>query len=374
MKKGVYIFELLIFIFIIAYRFVILKYTESIADIVLVIVWLLFFLGFYKFFGIRKDNSLIKKPTTQIIIIGILLFVLIGYSSGIIFGFLKNSHALNIISIIKNIYPLIFMIIFQELIRFIVAKRNQPISLVILTILFVLMDFVLTYNASNITSSAKLFVYITNTILPSLARNILCSYLALKVSFIPGLILRLFFNLHIYILPIFPDYGYYISSMVGILLPYALYLAVAKLIESSEKEKVPVINRLTWYINIPLLLIIVFMLMLTTGLFKYQMIVIGSGSMEPYVYVGDTVIFEHLEEKDIINENDIIVFIKDNVRVVHRVIKIETINNKRYYQTKGDNNNTNDDYILTDKDIIGKVKLRIKGIGMPSIWFQELIS
>lgn len=377
MRKGIYFFELILVLFIVAYRFVLLKYFGGFTDIIASVFWIGSVIVLYKLIGLRKDNSIIRINARQIVIISILLFILISYLSGMYFGFLKNSYSLNFLNIIKNIYPLVIMITSQELIRYMVAKKctNDYKPLVILTILYTLITFVVTFNSTHLATGLKLFIYITNTILPCISRNILCSYLCVHTSYVPGLILRLFFNIYIYLVPIVPDYGYYISSIVGVLLPYILYIFISKLVQIAEQTKLPAIKKVTWYLNVPVIAVMLVLVILVSGIFRYQIMAIGSGSMEPYMYKGDAVVFEKInkEQQVLINEKTIIVFKHGNKYVNHRVVSLENKNGKRYYQTKGDNNPNNDDYLVSEDEVVGIVRLRIKGIGLPTIWFQELI-
>lgn len=116
-----------------------------------------------------------------------------------------------------------------------------------------------------------------------------------------------------------------------------------------------------------------FVVVLVSGVFKYQIMAIGSGSMEPIVYRGDAIVFEKYDD-ELINVNDIIVFRQKGKFITHRVIDIIESSGKIRYITKGDANENQDDYITFDDDIVGIVKFRIKYIGLPTIWFQELIS
>jgi len=126
----------------------------------------------------------------------------------------------------------------------------------------------------------------------------------------------------------------------------------------------------------PLLIIIIPMLLLVSGVFKYQMMAVASNSMYPVFERGDAIIYEKLtkEELDEIKENDVIVFVKDNVIVFHRVVRIESSGSTtKHYITKGDNNNAEDHGYITKKDILGIYKVSIKFFGFPSVWLQELI-
>ena len=378
MKKSIYLYEAVLFLFIACYRFFLLKYMSGLADVFLVVFFIGSFFLMKNILGLRSDKSRIKTSAIQIVAIAIMLFIFIGYSSGLWFGFLKNSYSLKFLDILKNIYPLVFMITSQELIRFMVAKKSVKDSkpLVFLTLLYILMDFMLTFNSAAAASGLKMFVYFTNTFAPSVARHILCSYLSVHVGYMPGLILRLFFGLYVYILPIFPDYGYYIGSVVGVLLPYLIYLVLSKYVQYIELVKLPKINKGLWYVNIPLVVVMLFIVALVSGIFRYQVIAIGSGSMEPVYYKGDAVVFEKIkqEELSLVQAGHIICFEHAGKFVTHRVVEIVSEDGTIKYRTKGDNNKDNDDYLVSSEEIIGIVRLRIKSIGWPTIWFQELIS
>ena len=63
----------------------------------------------------------------------------------------------------------------------------------------------------------------------------------------------------------------------------------------------------------------------------------------------------------------------NNTYVTHRVVEIKEENKKRIYQTKGDNNIDIDKFVVHEEDIVGIVRLRLKYVGLPTIWFQEII-
>jgi len=88
--------------------------------------------------------------------------------------------------------------------------------------------------------------------------------------------------------------------------------------------------------------------------------VVSTGSMEPEIMTG-SVVFSSLET-DEINPGDIIVFKSPQnkeVTVVHRVMEI----NDGEYVTKGDNNENNDDWVVSDDDILGSVVFTVPYLG-----------
>ena len=89
--------------------------------------------------------------------------------------------------------------------------------------------------------------------------------------------------------------------------------------------------------------------------------------------MGDATIFVKYE-KQTIKKGDIIVFEKNGLQIIHRVIDKKNINDSIRYYTKGDANKNADNYYLTENDIIGISKIRIKYIGYPSIWIKEIFT
>lgn len=376
-NKAIYFYEMILLIYIVSLKFIFIDKLANYTDIINSIFWIISLFVLSRILGVKKDNNICRENSVQIAAIGVLGYVLITYLSGLFLGFLKNSYSLSITSILKNIYPIIIMIICQEFIRSMVGRKNtrnnKPI--IFLTILYIVLDFFLIFNSNNLESGLKVFIFITGTVLPMITRHVLCSYVCVKVSPVPGLIVRLFFELYMYVLPIYPDLGPYLSSLTGVILPYIIYLAISKLVQRTDKDEIRSVKKTLWYVNIPLIFILIVAVALISGVFKYQVMAIGSGSMEPVYYRGDAVLFEKINKKELdrVVEGTILVFEHNNTYVTHRVVEIKEENKKRIYQTKGDNNAENDHFLVYEDDVVGIVRLRLKYVGLPTIWFQNII-
>lgn len=99
----------------------------------------------------------------------------------------------------------------------------------------------------------------------------------------------------------------------------------------------------------------------TPNLFGYKFFNVISGSMKPNLEIGDVVIIKEIEN---INKGDIITFKQQDSIITHRVVDIINEDGKIYYQTKGDNNNSNDENLVEFKDIEGIYVYRIPKIGI----------
>lgn len=364
-----------LFVFIILLKFVFIKQFSDYYELIVSGFFVVLTYSLYKLIGFRKDNDNSKYNVIQITIIGILLYILLTNLAGLYFGFLRNSYSLTFASIIKNTYMIIILVVSSELIRWMVASnlRVHKYTLVILTILYVALDVVLALSPSYMTSSFNIFRFITTVLVVSVARNYVCSLITYKVSFIPSLIMRLFFSLYPFVVPIVPDFGDYLNSIINLITPFLIYFSIKRILNYANKERVIKISRKMWYFYVPLWLCLIFVVILVSGMFRYKIMAIGSGSMETSISKGDALIFEKYDGSEKPIKNQVLVFRHNGKYITHRVYEVINDDGNIFYITKGDANNTVDDFKVYESDIVGIGKLNIKYIGYPTIWFQELI-
>lgn len=370
--KLIYLYELILALFIVALKFIFIDKLENYYKLAIILFSIVSFIFIYKLLGIKKNNTILKRDIVNHTIISILAYFIVIYLSGLLVGFLKNGYSLKILDIFNNIFYLIIMIISQEYIRFMIAsnKGQNKYILPILTILYIILDFILVFNINMIDNRMNLFIFITTTFMPLISQHLLYSFNAKHVDYKPSIIIRICLTIYPYILPIIPNLGYYLESLIGLIYPYFVYLKYTSLIKLDEKIK---ISKKVLFINIPLIIILFIIIVLISGIFKYQIMAIGSGSMYPIYTRGDAVIFEKINDSSVLDINDIVVYRYGEKYITHRLISIESINGEIYLQTKGDNNEYPDDFKVKAKDVIGIVKCKIKYIGYPSIWFQDFI-
>ena len=98
--------------------------------------------------------------------------------------------------------------------------------------------------------------------------------------------------------------------------------------------------------------------------------------MEPTIKVGDVIYIDKSYKKNIdkIKENDVIVFKMNGNIYCHRVVKINISNGKYNFITKGDREGQKEDnWTVTDIELVGKVEFKFNYIGLPSIWLKNAI-
>lgn len=379
MKKGfnkILILEIILLIFLLFNSFVFkIANMYVISGIMLPFLILMIVLN-----GFEKDNYRYKKDVLLNIIIFLLMYYFITYFLGLFSGFVKSSYSLSFINIIKNTFPVIVLILISELMRYVLfnkTKRNLP-CLIIGCLLFVMVDVNTMVHIYDVKTALGITKMICLVVFPSITKNIFLTYLTMKVGYKNGIIYRLITEISTYLLPIFPDFGEYINVLLKTVLPIAImarlnnmfnYYSVRKIKDSRYNSRKLVLYS---FITFALLTIV----LLTSGLFTYQALTIGSGSMSPAIEKGDVIILKSMknEEARKIKKGDVLVYNHDNKIIVHRVIKKSNNGETISFKTKGDYNNAKDSWTVKQEDVIGIVKFRIRWVGMPTVALNELLN
>ncbi len=371
-KRGICLWIGIIFIYLIlCHIFVISSFKSSIyLNYIEMIIWFILMIIILISNGFPKDNSYLKKIGFRYAIIYCILYALIAYGLGIFTGFSRSIYSHTIKSLFNNILPVLIMVTSREIIRYIICKKSngKTFPLVFITITYILYDLILSLYFYNLNSSEQIFLFICLELFGITAKNTLYTYITYNISLAPTLLITIAMETIWYIAPIMPSLGNYITSVLGILMPYYMYLKVNKIVKYNEKQDITK-NKNKIFI-IPALVIIIVVFTLVSGIGKYHMIAIASNSMNPTYYKGDAVIYEKMTASDI-KKDDILVFESDNKIITHRVVSIIKVGNKKYFQTKGDNNDNIDAELVSDTSVHGKVKYIVKYIGFPTVKLQE---
>jgi len=326
--------------------------------------------------GYEKNKSLIEKDVILSITAYLIFYYLVIYIIGYFIGFTKNIYNTEIKSIFLNTSPVILNIIACEVLRYVINTRakNYKTLIVLSFIAFTLMNNTIiisgivsssAYETMNLIEQLGLFI------LPLVATNILVTYLSIKVGYKSGIIFRFFMELPLYILPIFPKFGNYIDSVLRITIPIFIFLWLYRKIDKINPKKLVIIEKkkLLNLFRINIILFCLIMIYFISGFFRYQALVIATGSMRPNISVGDVVIVDKTAERDPshFNEGDVIAYKKENVIICHRIIKVINSGKTTLYETKGDNNDSSDQLLVLSDQVVGIVKYKIKYIGYPTV-------
>lgn len=330
----------------------------------------------YFLLGINLKRNANDKKVLRNILIYVLIYYLFIYLLGLITGFVRTIYNYNLTNLIYNIIPSILTIIGVELIRVeLIHKSNKSKLINILScITFVLFEISLSFNGYNLTYKDSIYQFIGLTVIVSISRNILMTIIHSKTDYIPAIVYRLLMETAMFILLIQPDLGPYLNSVGLILLPGLIGIMILNMNKTikDSPEKTKKNNR--FYLALVCILLI--LVLLNSGLIKYQTLVIGSNSMKNFMEKGDVVLIEHLEKDERYNVKvgEILVYKYDGKIICHRVTKRLERSEQIYYKTKGDNNEKEDAIIISRDQVIGKILLRVKYIGLPSVWLSELFN
>ena len=320
-----------------------------------------------------------KYDITQTVIIILILYCMIYFSLGLVFGYEKSPYSHELIPMLKNIWTFVVAIGFQEYVRMQLIKLSpKKIGYyAIITLFFIIAEIDFWNISSNFSNNVAFFKYMSQTIVPLLVSNCLFTYLVIMAGNVPSTIYRVILSLITILLPIFPGLNWLIKAMLEIILVIvcALYvnyvdLQSARVLNRRQLKK----EKVTSYI--PFVIVLIILVCFIGGIFKYQPIAVLSNSMYPTFARGDAVVVQKLEKKEFskLKKGDILYYSKDGKLVIHRIIEIkETEEKKLEIKTKGDNNNTEDNWIIKEEEIIGKVKFMVPYIGYPSVWVNEML-
>ena len=317
----------------------------------------------------RKSNDVIILRN---ILIYVVSYYLIVYLSGLYLGFVKTIYSYTLNNLTMNIFPSILSIIAVEIIRgeLIYKTKNNKWIIIFSCIAFVLFEVSINFVFYDLRIQDNLYQFIGLLILPSIAKNILMSVIHSKTDKYPAMVYRFAMETIGFVLLIEPNTGPYIKSVLLILLPILVGLMVLgterKVKSAPENAKR---SAKVYFVLIVFLLLVV---LINSGLVKYQSLVIGSNSMKDYLEKGDVILIEQTKNHDKFKVGDVMAFYYDGKVIVHRIVLKETRNGEIYYKTKGDNNEKEDSTFISQKMIKGKVLGRMKFIGLPSVWLSEL--
>ena len=366
---------LVLIIYVICYRFFIFTNFMKISEIISA-AFLLVVLGFgIGLLGFRKDKRTVLRDNVFRVVLFYLIFAfVIMFTLGFLSGFLKNAYSRTPTALFNNMAAPILIIIITELFRyvFISANKDKKIYIYLLTLVLIGLELVVAVGVMKSYDLESLFHMFASTLLPITIKNIVLSYLCYHVGYKIPLFYRLIVDTYIFIVPVIPDIGEYLTSMIFISLPILIYMGSFGFIDDRTKKLEPIFNNDSFsLVDIPITIVLVIMICLISGFFTYSMMGVGSDSMNPKINRGDAVIIKKINKKTNIKQGDIIAFTKENKIIIHRVYKL---NKDGTFVTKGDANNSSDAVAVKRKNIRGVVKFRVPFIAYPTLWFNDLIN
>jgi signal peptidase I len=310
-----------------------------------------------------------------------MLYILIIYGMGFVFGFVRSKYSLSPEWCFKNVSaPLIITLVCVEFIRSIlynqkviirVKKWNLDLSKILTFIAVVLIDIVITLEVYSFTDLESSLIFFGLVLFPSISNNIVLNYLSVRYDKLGSILYRIVYLLYPLFISIIPDVHMLVLSILNLVYPYLVFIAIEFFFE-TKKEYVPKKKEKGGFIfNAITIAAVVGIMMVVSCQFKYKALVIATYSMTGTIDKGDVIVYEEYTNQ-YIEEDDIIVFNYNGLTTIHRVIDVEYVNGQTRYYTKGDANAKADDGYRVDSDIEGVLNFNVKYIGYPTLWLRDI--
>lgn len=349
-------------------------YCEYVTRPILMIILLVFMVITIKFIKGKKIESIYKKQMALLVSTIAIIYITILYMLGIKWGFYNSVVKFSKWSIINYIIPYVVIIISSEIIRKQILAKQQKKANIIILVAMILLEVTISVNINNIRTLKDYFALISCTIFTAIANNILYNYIVTKYGNYKVVICyRIITSMYMYIIPITPDIDILFKAVIGVIVPYVIYI----LLENLYSKKIHVVaiskKRKEMIICVVLCILVTLLIMIVSCKFRYGTLVIGTGSMTGTINKGDIIIYEQYEKEEL-NVGEIIVFKDDNILVIHRIVDKKNVGEEIRYYTKGDANQQEDKGFRTKKNIIGIVKGKIPYIGKITLLLNDIIN
>lgn len=300
---------------------------------------------------------------------------------GLLSGFGKNPASITPFGITENLFFVGLMLVGMEMSRaWLVTRLGKRHSFLALALVALVYTFI-SIPLSQIISF-KMQIQSANLVIsswfPLLAENLIASLLVMLAGARVSLAYRGLLAAFWWFCPILPNLNWSLKGLIGTGVPILGMIAVSSFYSAHAKRgksqrRVKKASFPTGWIVTALVCVVI--VWFTVGVFPFQPSVVPTGSMIPVVYPGDVVIVAKTQGSNV-RLDDIIEYrnTKENINIVHRVIKIQEKESQRFFITKGDNNNAPDIAPVPEQNVIGKVILIIPKVGWISIMIKNLFT
>ena len=320
----------------------------------------------------RSSFSIYKREVLLLTTILAVLYAVLKEMTGFYFDFYKNPYFINLKIVVEYILPLVAIIVATELIRSVLlAQKSTPIT-VIAFFICLLAETLSFYNFSGITNINRFMDLVGLALFPAFTSNIYYHYVAKRYGALPNIVFRLIITLYTYLMPTVTQMPDSLTACIKIILPIVLLALVAAMFEKEKKRAVRKWKKLGAIATVLTVAFILAISMLISCQFRFGALVIATESMTGEINKGDMIIYERYDGQTI-EEGQVIVFLDNESKIVHRVVKIERIGSETRYYTKGDANEHLDIDYRTEEDIFGLTDIKVAYLGYPTLWLREII-
>lgn len=351
------------------------KYLIPLYCIIIFIV-IVFFLPAIHPLGKNK----IKSQLIGLCIAGSTIYIAINYGAGL---FLKkiamSPYDLSPKGIIGNLISQIseivaFILVRSYSVNAVYKKTKHPFFwIVIISLYIAAIQFNYT-KLSIIKNLEDFFICMAQDIVPHITLSCFLTIVCLTGGSAPSIYYMCINKIFQYTFPFLPSLPWIAESVIGIAYPIILsmfiweeYKILSHLQPSTQKENI--------FSFVASLVFLVAFSWFVVGVFPIYPSVILTGSMEPLIYPGDVVLIQKImseEEVYKLKEGDIINFKMEDITITHRIkeIKSDEAGNLSFV-TKGDNNDSEDPWVVPPNDLKGTIEKVVPKIGLPVLFLHS---
>jgi signal peptidase I len=320
----------------------------------------------------RSPLSINKREVLLLSIVMGAIYVIVLHMTGIFFGYYNSPYIINARTIFVTIVPVLAIIIASEILRSTLLAQSNKIVSVLAFLSCLMAELLIFSNVAGITSFNKFMDLIGLTMFPAISANCYYHYASRRFGAIPNIAFRIITTMYVYVIPTHTGMADAILSMIKLALPIIMYALVSGLFEKKKKVALQKGAKLSALGTVLASVAVVSIAMLISCQFSYGAIVIATESMTGEINKGDIIIYEEYTDQTI-KEGQVIVFLQNNNRIIHRVVRIENIGGEIRYYTRGDANESEDRGYRTDADIVGLTDIKLAYLGYPTLWLREII-
>ena len=247
----------------------------------------------------RKVNRGYARTAAKAVVIVLIATLIAGFNFGLIVGFSTTLFPPNFQRFFYGLLPTLGIIVAQEFLRktLVGSAYENKFMLLIITIALATVGIFAEMGGLEINSVELVFIVTCTVVLPIVAEGLLSTYMMERAGMMPTLIYRLARGLYLYILPIAPAFSQYLYSVMWVIVPFLVYRLVKRDLPDEvvkqggkiDKSKNN-LKRNFSIITIPIIIMMATLVSLISGIFRYKMIAVASGSMSPTFDRGDAVV------------------------------------------------------------------------------------
>lgn len=218
-------------------------------------------------------------------------------------------------------------------------------------------------------------IYLFEVILPLVMEHIFLSVLDLYGSCRSGFCYAALLTAFEWYFPVLPNVNWLAETVYALILP-ALFLMQA--VDRGEilqgKRRRTAAGRkgqITGYISLAFCVGIIWFF---AGVFPVYPSVVLTGSMQPVFDPGDMVLIEKISSEEQLQDlkaGDVINFKRDEINISHRILQVIEEDGGYCFQTKGDNNSSEDVRLVKPEEVRGIIHHRIPHAGLLILWLKS---